>query len=842
MMRSLHVEHVTEFDLLSADWWDVLVLSGPAAALATAAEVLARWDDAPEICALAHLAASRSHFELGRLGVAREHALAAVERSATSSDGHLRFSLGLSVSVILAEGGLVDDGLQTLSDLEDGVDGVDLGRLCLQAAYLLQHAGRLDDALERCEVGERHISGSDDGTVWARLHLIRGLILLQLGRLDEAQTDIEQARRIADANELTLTSAQAASNLGVLHGRARRPQASMREFELARTTYRRIGDPGRAVVISEIDRAEVMMHLGLIVESVEAARNATRLAVPSGNAVVIGDAQLMLARAERAAGLLDRAVWSAEIARETFQASGRADMVVHARAVGALAGLDDATADGLDDRLTATLELADELRSVGWRDQSDGLLLAAVQAGFRFRSLVPVRSAIAELRADVGSDRRDRALSAWYAEAVARFEAGSATDALAACRAGLDGLDDMVVEANTLEQRFATMRLGAQMSQLAIDIAIEANDADTVLGAAEGTRARALHDSLNDGRRHRSLTVGRAARLRAELAARLGDRVLVMWLVSSDSVWAVVVDQRGPRLVKVGDAGEIRRERDRLLTWLDRAAIEPDGSSAGARRAAERLDRMLLGPLKLDGTASAVMVPIGLLHGIPWSGLPSLTDLAFTLVPNAQLWLESDRRSYAPIETAGIVVGPDLVGEARERLAFERHYPRSMRASGQGATASALRSMFGGTDLVHIAAHGRFRSDRPLLSAIQLHEGEVSLLEAVPAHVGSMLVVLSSCEGGAQGTSDGSEVLGLSSVLLARGATAVLAPLTVVRDLECADFVADVHDRIAAGIPFAQAVAGVRRRWFGDDDLSRWAVAASFACFGSGSVKCAVPD
>lgn len=79
----------------------------------------------------------------------------------------------------------------------------------------------------------------------------------------------------------------------------------------------------------------------------------------------------------------------------------------------------------------------------------------------------------------------------------------------------------------------------------------------------------------------------------------------------------------------------------------------------------------------------------------------------------------------------------------------------------------------------------------------------------------------------------------LASVMLARGAAAVLAPLTVVRDLECADFVAEVHGELAAGVPFGQAVSVVRQRWLADDDLSRWAVASSFTCFGSGAVTIA---
>jgi len=157
-------------------------------------------------------------------------------------------------------------------------------------------------------------------------------------------------------------------------------------------------------------------------------------------------------------------------------------------------------------------------------------------------------------------------------------------------------------------------------------------------------------------------------------------------------------------------------------------------------------------------------------------------------------------------------------------------------AAGEQAVADTVRSMFARLDMVHVAAHGTFRSDHPLLSTLRLHDGEATLYEAVPARVQARLVVLSSCEGGAHGSEDGSEVLGLAAVMLARGAGAVLAPLTAVRELECADFVADVHRGLAAGQPFGDAVAGARQHWLADDDLSRWAVASSFTCFGSGRV------
>ena len=66
-----------------------------------------------------------------------------------------------------------------------------------------------------------------------------------------------------------------------------------------------------------------------------------------------------------------------------------------------------------------------------------------------------------------------------------------------------------------------------------------------------------------------------------------------------------------------------------------------------------------------------MLVPVGGLHGIPWSGLPSLAGRSVTLSPNAQLWLEADRRAAGPARSVGLIVGPDVTTAGIERAAVE---------------------------------------------------------------------------------------------------------------------------------------------------------------------------
>lgn len=824
--------------LPTAGDWDRLVQTDPRAALETF-RALDLGAATPTDRLTARMAAARAHFELGAIEEAGRHVRQALD-AVDDVPSETRSGALLTSAAILTETGRLDLALEALERLAAESEGIALGRVHLQRAYCLQHAGRLHDALTELDRSERLVRSSDDLRDPFRVALMRGVVFLQQGDYAAAEQDFVDAARLADRLGMTVGRAQCETNLGVLHGRARRLQRAIDHFVEAAALYDRAGNPRRTVASMEIDRAEVMMHSGLVVEAVEAAQRAIDLLARSGNLVQIADAHLVLLKALAAAGDRRGAERVADAAERLFEQSGRSDMRTLPAAVITDLSFRAARSDRewLDASMSASL-VVDRLEAAGWNEAADELRHSRIRAAHSVGLAAAVTDDVAALRTKARSAHRNEALIGWYAEAVARLVDGDRPAALDAVVRGLDLVDRIVAETSTLEQRSAAMRVGDDLSQLAIDLAIAAGDADAVLAAAEGTRARALHEEQQAERPHRPLTDDGAAQMRRELAARLGDRTLVEWVVSADDVWAVVFDSAGGRLVPVATRGDVVRARDRLLVWLDVAAADPDAPSERARRAAADLDEILLGPLRLPPDNGVVVVPVGLLHGIPWAGLPTFAGRPMTVSPSAQLWLHADRRVGGSVQHVGIVVGPDVESADVERDAITRCHPGAAAATGAGATAATVRSMFGGHDLVHIAAHGRFRSDRPLLSTLRLHDGERPLGDVVPDRIGSRLVVMSSCEAGAHGTADGSEVLGLAGVLLARGAASVIAPLTVVRDLECADFVAELHAELAGGEPVGCAIANVRGRWIADGDISRWAVASSFVCFGSGAAELA---
>jgi tetratricopeptide (TPR) repeat protein len=815
---------------------DMLVQTDPAAAL----DLARRWhaaaagDVAIEVPALS--AMGRSLFELGEVeqaAVAFRSAVGAVERT---GDQDLVFSVVMSASAVFAEAGEIDEALAEIDRIAPGNTPSQRGRLLTQRSYVLHHAGRLGEAIAQLDRAEVEFRGSDDELGWLRLLVHRGTIRVQQGDSQLAERDLLEADRVATRLGQAAMRAGIASNLGVVYGRSRRLREALEQFDRASDFHDAAGRPGRMVAVTQLDRAETLMYAGLLSDALDAAESAIAHVEPTGNLVVLGDSQLIMARVQIARRRFPAARRTAQVAAALFERARRPEMAVLARSVAATASL-TGSGDAGGDALVEAAELVGLLESNGWQRVSDELRLARIRYARGAGAIEEVVSDLAAVRPGATSGQRDRALAGWYAEAVGRVLEDDPVAALDACRAGLDLVDDIVAEAPTLAERSAAIRLGGDLSSLAIETAIELGEGETVLAAAEGTRARALHDEMAHQHKHKPLTVDGAQQLRRELSVRLAGSALVEWVIARGVVWAVVFEEGHARLVEVAPLQQVLKARDRVVVWLDRAAEEPDASSAGAVRATTLLDELLLGPLDLPPDAPLVMVPVGGLHGIPWSGLPNLAGRSLTLNPNAQLWLEADRRAAGVIRSIGLVAGPGVSNVATERAAVEACSPGAVIAAGPGASAAGVRSMLAGFDLVHVAAHGTFRSDHPLLSTLRLHEGESTLYDTVPDRIQSLLIVLSSCEGGAHGSADGSEVLGLAAVMLARGAGAVLAPLTVVRELECADFVADVHARLATGAPFGSAVANVRERWLADDDLSRWAVAGSFTCFGSGAVR-----
>jgi hypothetical protein len=306
-----------------------------------------------------------------------------------------------------------------------------------------------------------------------------------------------------------------------------------------------------------------------------------------------------------------------------------------------------------------------------------------------------------------------------------------------------------------------------------------------------------------------------------ELGERLGRRLLVELVDVGGVLGAVVVRGGGSRaqLVTLGPMAQVADEVAALRFSLGRLLVptrrpaSADASAASADASAERLDELLLGPVRrqLDPGDGAVIVPTGVLHGLPWGVLPSLHGVAVSVAPSARAWLTADQRhdEHRHNDTIAVLGGPglpDVDTELAAVAACHRHRKQRVEVRPDVTTTEAM-DWLGRSDIAHLAAHGRFRGDSPMFSSLTLADGPLTVhdLERLPS--APRLVVLSACDVGRSDVRPGDEVQGVVSVLLGLGTACLVASvLPVAHHLAC-DVTVGFHQALAQGQPPAAALA-----------------------------------
>ncbi len=300
-----------------------------------------------------------------------------------------------------------------------------------------------------------------------------------------------------------------------------------------------------------------------------------------------------------------------------------------------------------------------------------------------------------------------------------------------------------------------------------------------------------------------------------DVAAELGDRALLSFVVSGSRIAAVVVTGGRVRLVRLGAMADVTNAARELRADLD--ALSPDhlpapiaaAVTASARVRAARLDEQLLRPLaEVISGRELVVVPTGDLYAVVWGALPSLRGRPVSVAPSATAWLTAMR---IPARTSAgatvLAAGPNLRAAESEIGRLRENYPGATMLDGDRAGVRDVLAALDGARLAHLAAHGTHEPENALFSWLELADGalhahELSRLRRPPEHV-----VLAACELGLARIRPGDEALGFAGALLAIGSRTVTAPVTRVGDLAAAAAMTDYHRRLADGAPPAVALA-----------------------------------
>jgi CHAT domain-containing protein len=201
-----------------------------------------------------------------------------------------------------------------------------------------------------------------------------------------------------------------------------------------------------------------------------------------------------------------------------------------------------------------------------------------------------------------------------------------------------------------------------------------------------------------------------------------------------------------------------------------------------------------------------------------------------TVAPSAAVWTRC-RRAQPPLGGRVVVVGgPRLAGGAVEVEGLAGRYPQAEILNGVRATSEEVLRAMDGASLVHVAAHGTFRADSPLLSSLELDDGPLTVYDLQRLRRAPYRVVLSSCSSAVGAPTGVDELLGVVSALVALGSAGVVASVVPVDDPATVPFMLALHDRLGHE-PLGRALAGARSEVDAEPEAAL--AAASFIALGA---------
>jgi CHAT domain-containing protein len=135
-----------------------------------------------------------------------------------------------------------------------------------------------------------------------------------------------------------------------------------------------------------------------------------------------------------------------------------------------------------------------------------------------------------------------------------------------------------------------------------------------------------------------------------------------------------------------------------------------------------------------------------------------------------------------------------------------------------------------GAALVHVAAHGRFRADNPMFSALELHDGPLTVHDFERLRRAPYRFVLSACDSGVLVPVGANELLGLATALMSMGTAGILSSVAPVNDEATAELMVEVHRGLDEVDDLGAVMQRVRELARGD--VVREATAAAFVPLG----------
>ena len=776
----------------------------------------------------------------------------------------------------LADRGRIKAALRELDLARASLDPHERARSEVFRIGVLWYAGDATQSLAGTDQALRTLRRKQD-TFWeAQLLRNRGGLLAERGNITVAEADLSRARDLfasIGAKAATFVMESELARIGLARGDLPGCLARLDAIDRSELSV-------RTRAVHEILRARTLATAHLWTEALEALEHAE--AIWKRSARDDHEGRLEVIRLTLLAGDPVRARALALRAQRSFAAQGRQLHAARARGFGLAASV--AVGRVGESALRSGRGAAAILSRAGWRHDALRLRLTVARAAIVLGSTKLARrelAAASRLRRHAAVEDR---VETWHVIALIRLGEGDADGAQQAARQGLRLLEDHRAALGASELRATASATGADLAQLGLRISLAGQRPGALFEWAEALRGNALRlapvtppkspelrDAMTElrqvsaeisrsdrgGRSTRTLVAqqarletqvraafrhsagdvrpSRARPTRAEIAEALGDRALAEFVELEGELTAVTLHSRRLRRYDLGPLAPVSEQLEWLrfaltrLANLPRRAPQRPSILEGALASAEAIDGQLLRPLTDDlGDRELIVVPTGALHDLPWSTLPSVRRRPVVVSPSAAAWWALQNRARRRRKIV-LVAGPRLRYAQAEITALGNLYPDPLTLTGRAASATGVLHALDGATVAHLACHGRFRSDSPLFSALELADGPLSAYELQQLRRAPELIVLSACDLAVSDTHPGDELLGFAAALLDMGARTIIASVMPVPDTLAKRLMLDLHRRLIAGATPAAALAEAQAAL-----SAREPAPNGFVCLGGG--------
>jgi tetratricopeptide (TPR) repeat protein len=242
---------------------------------------------------------------------------------------------------------------------------------------------------------------------------------------------------------------------------------------------------------------------------------------------------------------------------------------------------------------------------------------------------------------------------------------------------------------------------------------------------------------------------------------------------------------------------------------------------SGTQEILEQLGQKLIVPLwkEISAFDAIIIVPHGPLHALPFQALRVndrylIETHAISYAPSATVlkfcWNKHPgTKKQPPFSGKPLLIGiPDEYAYhiTEEIQALAKLFEDADVLLGDQATFNQINTFAPASSVIHLAAHGLFRPEAPLLSSIRLADRWLAVQDIYNLDLRAELVTLSACETGLGHDAGGDDLVGLVRGFLHAGAASLIVSLWTVDDESMTHLITDFYTHWLAGSPKAQAL------------------------------------